>query len=147
MVSATRRLVFHPLRCPCSTCTMWVISFSFLYPSHVLYSPINTICIGASATSTSSTRTAHPPSLRYAHVPRNPSANIQLTMPHTLPAPVHPLILPPPLSHQSASLSGIALDLENRRTAPTPTSSTTSGQAVFRQGSPGTPNRRPTVFA
>ena len=37
----------------------------------------------------------------------------------------------------------VALDLENRRTAPTPTSSTTSGPAGFRQGSPGTSNRRP----
>ena len=115
--------------------------------------------------------------------PRNPSANIQPstpTLPHTLPAPVHPPIPPPPLSHQSASLGGlapspstpssttktlnatsssfvprkavtvslktpdgVALDLDNRRTAPTPTSSTTSGPAGFRQGSPGTPNRRP----
>jgi translation initiation factor 4G len=38
---------------------------------------------------------------------------------------------------------GVALDLENRRTAPTPNTSTASGQPGFRQGSPGTPNRRP----
>jgi translation initiation factor 4G len=119
--------------------------------------------------------------------PRNPSANLQPstpTLPHTLPPPVHPPIPPPPLSHQSASLGGlapspstpasaipptktlnatsssfvprkpvavslktpdgIALYLENRRTALTPnTSTTTSGQPGFRQGSPGTPNWRP----
>src|SRR5258707_7854095 len=42
--------------------------------------------------------------------PRNPSANIQPstpTLPHSLPTPVHAPI-PPPLSHQSASLGGMA---------------------------------------